>query len=137
MVSKYLNEVHSDRVWFVVAGHSSLQSPPATTGNESFKFINKDGKFSVYVYSMPRDDFRPINSERNEQLAKALGLYSSRSISEVNSESDVLEHLMQNFGDILCIEYAIVNSWAMLGEEENMNLVFKGGSPNIWIVSNC
>ena len=84
-----------------------------------------DGKFSVFVYSMPKEDFRPIDQERNEQLAKALSLYSARKISDITFDESskthrmVLEHMLQNFRDILCIKYAIVNSWAMIGDTEN------------------
>ena len=120
-----------------------MNNPPASTSNEDFRFINKDGKFSVFVYSIPVEDFNPIDQTRNDQLAKALTLYSSRKISDISFDESskphqqVVKHLMQNFEDILCIKYAIVNSWAMIGDTQNKNLVFVGGTPNIWIISNC
>lgn len=53
-ITKYLNDVFSDRVWFVIAGHVALNNPPASTDNEDFKFITHNGMFSVYVYSIPK-----------------------------------------------------------------------------------
>jgi hypothetical protein len=120
-----------------------MNNPPATTQNEDFKFITNDGKFSVFVYSIPSEDFVSIDLARNAQLAKALSLYSDRKISDIsfdqnsNLHQEVVNHMMDNFSDILCIKYAIVNSWAMIGDNYNKNLVFVGGSPNIWIISNC
>jgi hypothetical protein len=61
-----LNDVHSDRIWFVIVGHSALDNPPATSGNEDFYFIPRDGKFSIFVYSVPREEFNQIDDAKNK-----------------------------------------------------------------------
>ena len=60
-VSQYLNDVHSDRVWFVIVGHAASNNPPASTGNEDFAFVPMDGKFSIFVYSIPKEEFNGID----------------------------------------------------------------------------
>ena len=67
------------------------------------------------MYSIPKSEFKEIDEDRNAQLAKALSLYSDRKISDVQNQLQVLEHMMQNFSEILCIKYAMVNPWAMIG----------------------
>lgn len=46
--------------------------------------------------------------------------------------------MMEKFGKMMDIDYALVNSWAMFagtnGPQQNM--IQLGGDPNIWVVSN-
>lgn len=48
--------------------------------------------------------------------------------------------MMDKFQDSMCIKFAIVNSWAIVGgplEDSENNQVIVHGDPNIWVVTNC
>lgn len=59
-VSDYLHELFPARVWFVICGFVDAQNPPATTGNEDFKILNIGGKYSIYIFSIAKSDYRPM-----------------------------------------------------------------------------
>ena len=88
---------------------------------------------------MDTEDVNPMSQDQIDNIANTSKLYSKNQISGLDSESDIVEHLYDAFKSFFCIQYAIVNSWAMAAVPEggSSNIVQVGGTPNIWMVTSC
>lgn len=99
----------------MLAGHIDRRES-ITTGNEDFK-INKD-QLDMNVFSIPTGLLKPTTKEVEKFLPAIAKLYTGQEIA-IESNEEMLDHLVDSFGDILCIKYAIINPFAMIGQTED------------------
>ena len=93
----------------------------------------------MYVFSIPKVDLDHTTTRERELSKTVVKLFVDKQIAQGSTNTKITKEIYDNFKDQLCVTYALVNSYGMIGShsEGSNHLIQVGGNPNIWIVSNC